>query len=119
MLGWFQRRSKRSDNSDNISAPASVKDRWLTKYRKYYLGKITHHYPKIKVGIILVEKGELCVGDVIYVRGTTTFFKQKIGSIEYKHRKVKRVGKGFEVGVRITARVRAGDDVYMIPPTST
>lgn len=52
---------------------------------------------------------------MIYIRGISTFFKQSVGSIEYQHRKVKRVGPGYEVGIRVGARVREGDYVYVMP----
>ncbi|MBI4041069.1 MAG: hypothetical protein HY390_04300 [Deltaproteobacteria bacterium] len=98
-----------------LTEVVSDKDRWRQKYQKYYLGKVIHYYSKLQVGIIAIEQRELKVGDVIYIRGISTFFKQSVGSIEYQHRKVKRVGPGYEVGIRVGARVREGDYVYVMP----
>ena len=100
--------------------PLSEKERVRQKYASYYLGKIIHYYPKIQVGIIRIERGRLRVGDTIYVQGLSTKFKQKVTSIEYNHQKVKEVGASYEVGIRLGARVREEDDVYLIPtpPTS-
>lgn len=79
-----------------------------------YLGHVTHYYPKIQVGIIRIEKGKLTMGDLVYVEGAKTRFKQRISSIEFNHRKVKSVGAGYEIGIQFDTRVREGDKVYII-----
>ena len=85
-----------------------------TKYGDLYIGKVLHYYSKIQVGIVRIEKGYLKVGDTIFIRGKDQGFKQGVSSIEYEHRKVKKVGSGFEVGVRVHAPVKEGDDVYLV-----
>jgi hypothetical protein len=79
-----------------------------------YLGRITHYYPKIQVGIVKVEKARLSLGDLIYVQGKKNRFKQRVGSIEFNHRKVKSVGPGYEIGVQFGRSVREGDEVYIV-----
>lgn len=78
-----------------------------------YLGQVIHYYPKIQVGIIRIEKGKLAIGDLVYVEGPKTRFKQRVSSIEFNHRKVKSVGAGYEVGIQFGTRVREGDKVYI------
>lgn len=79
-----------------------------------YLGRITHYYPKIQVGIVKIEKAKLSLGDLIYIQGKKTRFKQRVASIEYNHRKVKSVSPGYEVGIQFGSRVREGDEVYLV-----
>ena len=91
-----------------------LKEKMRKKYGHLYVGQVIHYYPKIGVGIIRIEKGKLKTGDMVYIQGYVTKFKQKIGSIEYNHQKVSEVGSGYEVGIRLGARVRETDDVYVI-----
>lgn len=113
MLNWFRRLSSRKPKLSSSPAP-SIKDQMRTKYGDLYLGKILHYYPKIQVGIVRIEKGYLKVGDTIFIRGKEQGFKQVVSSIEYEHRKVKKVGPGFEVGLLVHALVKEGDDVYLV-----
>lgn len=113
MLNWFRRLSSRKPDSSSAEAH-SVKDQMRTKYGDLYIGKILHYYPKIHVGIVRIEKGYLKVGDMIFIRGKENGFKQGVTSIEYEHRKVKKVGPGFEVGVLVAVPVKEGDDVYLV-----
>ena len=105
---------KKEEKKAQDPKPLTLKDKARQKYKDQYLGKILHYYGKIKVGIIRVERSKLKVGDTIYIQGSTTRFKQKVNSIEYNHRKVKTVGPGYEIGIRIGARVREDDDVYVM-----
>lgn len=98
---------------------SSLKEKMKQKYEHLYVGEIIHFYPKIGVGIIRVKKGKLKVGDMIYIQGWVTKFKQKVNSIEFNHQKVSEVGPGYEVGVRLGARVRELDDVYVLPSVSS
>jgi len=115
MFNWFRRTNSRKPSpSKTTSVPASMKDQMRTKYGDLFIGKIIHYYPKIQVGIIRIEKGYLKVGDTIFIRSNKQGFKQGVTSIEYEHRKVKKVGPGFEVGVLVCAPVTQGDDVYLV-----
>lgn len=75
------------------------------------LGKITHIFDKISVAIIKVA-APLKVGDYIQIKGTTTDFKQKIDSIQINHKNVPMVGKGAEIGLKVSSHVRENDIVY-------
>lgn len=114
MFEWVRKLSRRK-KPVSAPKPVTVKDKVRLKYEHLYIGKITHYYPKIHVGIIDVEKGQLTVGDILYIQGKKTRFKQKVASIEYNHQKVRRVGPGYQVGIRLSARVREDDDVYILP----
>jgi len=48
------------------------------------VGKVTHYFGKIEVGIIELSK-ELKVGDTIHIKGSTTDFEQKVESMQIEH----------------------------------
>lgn len=117
MFEWLKRKVvyNPEKNLKSITLSSTPKEKARKAYANYYVGQVIHYYTQIRVGIIRIEKGTLCVGDVIYVQGATTRFKQKVASIEYNHQRVKQVGPGYEIGVRLGAPVREGDDVYVLP----
>mgnify|MGYP001559148146 CR=1 FL=1 len=95
----------------------SLKEKARVQFNQFHIGKVIHYYSSLEVGIIRIEHGALEVGDTIYFQGITTRFQQKVTSIEFEHRKVKRVGPGYDIGLRVATRVREGDDVYVLKPT--
>lgn len=79
---------------------------------KDQIGKITHFYSKLGVGIIKLTKG-LKVGDTIQVKGNTSDFKQKIEEIQLDHKSIEKGEKGQEIGVKLNEKVRDGDVVFI------
>lgn len=76
------------------------------------IGKITHYYGSIGVGIIELS-GNLKVGDTINVKGKAGEFKQPVDSIQIEHKPVDSAGKGDVVGVKMSRKVKEGDEVYL------
>lgn len=76
------------------------------------IGKITHYFDKIEVGIIEIEKGKLAVGDTIHVKGVTTDFEQVVESMQIEHEQVDKAKKGDAIGLKVKDKVREGDEVY-------
>lgn len=76
------------------------------------IGVITHFYTAIKVAIIKCKQ-PLRVGTTVALRGATTNFTQKITSMQYDHAPVKLAKKGQEIGVKVSKRVREGDEVFI------
>ena len=77
-------------------------------------GKVTHYFPHVKAGAILIENGRLAIGDMIRIKGHTSDFKQKITSMQIDRVPVEKASKGDEIGVLVKARVRIHDKVYKI-----
>ena len=77
------------------------------------IGKITHYYDKIGVGVLVVSS-ELKVSDTIRVLGDETEFTQVVTSMEIEHEKVQSVGKGTEVAIKLRGPARKGDFVYKV-----
>ena len=81
--------------------------------KEQLVGKITHYFGKIEVGIVELSK-ELNVGDTIHVKGSSTDFEQKVDSIQIEHEQVDKAKKGDVVGLKAKEKVREGDEVYKI-----
>jgi len=81
---------------------------------KRFIGKITHYYPKIKVGLLHVNTGTLKINDEIIVIGKTTgVIKTTIKSMQIDHKPVIGVGKGQDVGILLPF-CRKNNEVYKV-----
>lgn len=78
------------------------------------IGKITHYFGKIEVGIIEIIRGGLAVGDTIHIKGTSTDFEQKVDSMQIEHEQINKAKKGDVIGLKVKDKVREGDEVYKI-----
>jgi translation elongation factor EF-1alpha len=78
------------------------------------VGKITHFFSKINVGVLELDKGEIHIGDTIHIKGHTTDFYQKVQSMQVEHAPVESSQKGEEVGLKVEASVREGDLVFKV-----
>ena len=76
------------------------------------IGVITHYFNKINVGIIKL-KVPFTKGKVITVRGRGHEFTQRIDSMQRNHQDIEKAKKGWEIGIKVKAIVRAGDLVYL------
>ena len=78
------------------------------------IGKITHFFAKIDVGVIEVTTGELHVGDTIHIKGHTTDFYQKILSLQVENTPVDTVKAGEAAGLKVENAVRDHDLVFRV-----
>lgn len=78
------------------------------------IGKITHYFSKINVGILELSKGTLQVGDTIHIKGHTTDYYQKVESIQVEHNPVDSVQKGESAGLKVESPVRENDLVFKV-----
>lgn len=78
------------------------------------LGRVTHYFPKVRATAIMIKRDRLVVGDVLYFKGHTTNFKQKIESLQINRLPVTQAGGGDEVGIRVKSRTREGDFVFKL-----
>lgn len=77
------------------------------------IGKITHYFGKIEVGIIELSK-PLSVGDTIHVKGSTTDFEQEVKSMQIEHENIEKAKKGDVIGLQVEDKVKEGDEVYKV-----
>lgn len=78
------------------------------------IGKISHVFKKISVAIIDITDGELNVGDTIHIKGHTTDFEQKIGSMQIEHEQIQKAKKGDSIGLKVDNPVHEHDEVYLV-----
>lgn len=77
------------------------------------VGKITHYYDKLGVGIIKLS-GQLSVGDSIKMAGKDGEFTQVVDSMQVEHEAIKKGKKGDEVGVKLTQRAKDNSEVFKV-----
>ncbi|TKJ27053.1 MAG: translation elongation factor-like protein [Hadesarchaea archaeon B3_Hades] len=80
---------------------------------KKLVGKISHYFTKIGVGVIELSD-ELKVGDRISIEGATTNIQQTVDSMEIEHENVQSAGAGQSIGMKVEQRVREEDLVYKL-----
>ena len=78
------------------------------------IGKVTDYFAKIGVAALVIENGELSLGDIIHFVGYTTDFEQKINSMQIENQAVDSAKTGDGVGIKVKDRVRHGDKVYKV-----
>ena len=78
------------------------------------VGRVTHHFGRVGVGVIAVESEEIRLGDTLHFRGHTTDFFQRVERMELDHQPVERIGSGQQVAIQVSERVREGDVVYRV-----
>ncbi len=77
------------------------------------IGKITHYFSKIGVGVIELSSA-LKVGDKIRFKGATTDFEQVVDSMQIEHENVEKASAGQDIGLRTAEHVRENDKVFKI-----
>ena len=76
------------------------------------VGTVTHYYAKLGVGIVKL-KSPLNVGDTVKFSGHTTNFEQPVNEMQLNHKDVTAGKKGQEVGIKVTEKLRDGDNVEL------
>ena len=75
------------------------------------IGKVTHYFSKIRVaGIELSD--ELAVGDTVLIKGATTYFQQKVESMQLDQKDIEKGQPGQLIGITVQEKARPGDKVY-------
>ena len=77
------------------------------------VGKISHFFNKISVGIIELSD-QLKAGDKIHIKGQTTDFEQEVASMQVEHQEVPEAKKGDSVGIKMDQPVREHDQVFKV-----
>lgn len=77
------------------------------------VGKVTHYFNKIGVGIIELSD-DIRVGDRLHIKGKGTDFSQNVVSMQIEHVNVESAGPGKSIGMKVDQEVRKGDAVYKV-----
>lgn len=78
------------------------------------IGKVTHYFGNISVGIIEMTDGTIRIGDTIHFKGKTTDFTQTVESMQIEHQNVDQAQAGDTVGLKVKEHVRQQDIVYKV-----
>ena len=78
------------------------------------IGVVTHYFGQVSVAIVRLESGTLRVGDMIYIRGHTTDFKQKVESLQVDHAPATEVGPKDDFGLKVVEHAREHDVVFKV-----
>jgi translation elongation factor EF-1alpha len=78
------------------------------------IGRITHYFSKVNVGVLELDKGELNIGDTIHIKGHTTDFYQKVDSMQVEHQPVETAKPGEAVGIKVESPVRQNDLIFKV-----
>lgn len=78
------------------------------------IGKITHYFGKIGVGVIELTDGDLKVGDKIKILTHDGEFEQAVSSMQVDHQEVEAAKKGESVGLKVDNPVKEGNEVFKI-----
>ncbi|MEK6732479.1 MAG: hypothetical protein AABY55_02535 [Candidatus Omnitrophota bacterium] len=78
------------------------------------VGVVTHYFPKVDAAVVKLTKGALSVGEQIMIKGHTSDFKEKVGSIQLDHAPIQNAEQGMEIGLKVKSKVREHDVVYKL-----
>ncbi|MAF13609.1 MAG: hypothetical protein CMI53_01820 [Parcubacteria group bacterium] len=76
------------------------------------LGKISHYFNKIGVGVVELE-ASLKIGDTIVIAASAGDFEQAVDSMQVEHDQVQSAKKGDAVGLKVDKPVKQGNLVYL------
>jgi putative protease len=80
------------------------------------IGEVVKFFTKPSVAAVKITEGELVIGDSIKFSGYTTDFTDVIKSMEVENKSVQKAVAGDFIGVKVSDRVRPGDEVFKIIP---
>jgi len=80
------------------------------------IGEVVKFFAKPCVAAIKLIIGEVKVGDTIKIAGHTTSITNTIESMEVNNQKVQKAVAGDFIGVKVSDRVRPGDEVFKVVP---
>lgn len=78
------------------------------------VGKISHYFDKIQVGVFDLTEGSVKIGDTILVGEEGVGFAQTVDSMQVEHQQVQEAKKGDSVGLKLTQPAKVGDLVYKV-----
>lgn len=79
------------------------------------IGKITHYYGNISVGIIELSD-TLKVGETIHIKGHSSDFTQEVDSMQVEHASVPEAKPQDVIGIKVAQKVHPHDKVYKVTP---
>ena len=76
------------------------------------VGEVVKFFSKPSVAAVKITDGEVRIGDTLTFTGHTTDLSMPLDSMEVNNQKVLRAVAGDYIGIKVTDRVRPGDQVF-------
>jgi len=80
------------------------------------VGEVVKFFAKPSVAAIKITDGEVKIGDTIKIIGHTTDLTNVLESMEIDNKKVEKAVAGDFIGIKVSDRVRQGDEVFRVVP---
>ena len=80
------------------------------------IGEVVKFFAKPCVAAIKMTDGEVKIGDTIKITGHTTDITNTLESMEVNNQKVEKAVAGDFIGIKVSDRVRPGDEVFKVMP---
>jgi Elongation factor Tu domain 2. len=80
------------------------------------IGEVVKFFSKPSVAAVKIVEGDLAVGDSLKFSGHTTDFIDVINSMEVDNKSVQKAVAGDFIGLKVSNRVRPGDEVFKVIP---
>jgi putative protease len=80
------------------------------------IGEVMKYFSKPSVAAVKITEGGINVGDSLKFSGHTTDFTDVIESMEVENKSVQKAVAGDFIGVKVSDRVRPGDEVFKVVP---
>jgi len=77
------------------------------------IGRITHYFGKIGVGVIELSQ-ELNVGDTIHVVGGDRDFTQVVTSMQVEHQEIPKAKAREAIGLKLDGAAKGDDKVFKV-----
>lgn len=78
------------------------------------IGSVIKFFDKTSIAAVKLDFGDLAVGDVIRIKGTSTDFTQKIETMEFDHKSVAKAMRGQFTGIKLSQAAKPFDLVYRV-----
>ena len=107
------KRKARSSGAGRKPQPAKAKMTVIAPPNSVLLGRVEDYYAKIGV-MALTLQSDLKLGDRLHILGHTTQLEQTVDSMQIDRQPVLEAHAKDAVGIKVTARVRRRDHVFLI-----
>ena len=78
------------------------------------VGEVVKFFSKPSVAAVKITDGEVRIGDTLKFTGHTKDMAMPLDSMEVNNQKVLRAIAGDYIGIKVTDRVRPGDQVFKV-----
>lgn len=83
--------------------------------KKVYLGKVSNYFSRLGVVEITMQSGSFCVGDELYLIGSTTgVVRVEVDELRINNQAVQQAEQGDVCSIQVPEPVRRSDKVYLI-----